>query len=232
MANKLVSKSLIIVIISLLIVISMFPTSIGFSLSDDPFTIIIEGTLGENGWYISPVNITIIINPDVCKEVWYNIGNGYQKYQEPFTISKEGCIFLCLYWVDMEGMKNYLLPFEIRIDMSPPTVEISKRPGYAHITFTAHAFDNASGVVRVEFYLDDELQTVTNKEPYQWTFNGTGSHLVYAKAYNDAGLYNESKKISTPRFIYLNNYKLLKLFLFTKSNRVYIMFNVCLIYIL
>jgi len=45
---------------------------------------------------------------------------------------------------------------------------------------------------------DDELQALTNKEPYQWMYNGTGFHLVYAKAYNDAGLYNESKKNSTP----------------------------------
>ena len=79
---------------------------------------------------------------------------------------------------------------------------------------------------------DDELQVVADKPPYQLIYNGTGSHLVYAKAYNDVGLYNESKKISTPRFISLNNYKLLKLLLFAKSNRVYITFNVCLIYIL
>jgi hypothetical protein len=42
----------------------------------------------------------------------------------------------------------------------------------------------------------------------------------------------KGKKISTPRFIYLNNYKLLELLLSTKSNSLYITFNVYLIYIL
>lgn len=41
----------------------------------------------------------------------------------------------------MAGNKNVLLPILLKIDMSPPTVEISKRYGYAHVTFTAHAFD-------------------------------------------------------------------------------------------
>ena len=45
--------------------------------------------------------------------------------------------------------------------MSPPTVEISKRYGYAHVTFTAHAFDNATGVVRVESYLQIQKLLIT-----------------------------------------------------------------------
>ena len=76
-------------------------------------------------------------------------------------------------------------------------------------------------------FFDDKLQVVTEKPPYQCTYNGTKSQLVYAKTYNDAGLYIDSKKISTPQLIYLNNYKLLELLLFAKSNRVYITFNVC-----
>jgi hypothetical protein len=43
-------------------------------------------------------------------------------------------------------------------------------------------------------FFDDELQAVADKPPYQWMYNGTGSHFVYAKAYNDVGLYNERKK--------------------------------------
>jgi hypothetical protein len=38
---------------------------------------------------------------------------------------------------------------------------VSKRPGYAYVTFTAHAFDYATGLVRVEFYLQIQKLLIT-----------------------------------------------------------------------
>jgi hypothetical protein len=218
MVNKLLPKIFTIVIIFLLMVFSIFPISIGFSSYNDPFTISFEGTMGENGWYISPINVTIIINPEMCKEVGYNIGDGWQIYKEPFTISKEGRITFNLYWVDMEGAEHYLT-FHFRIDMSPPTVKISKYPEYDHIIIDVDSYDHDSMIERLEFYLDDELLAVYDEEHFQWTYNGKEPHLLYVKAYNYAGLYNESEKISirTSRFIYSNNYKLLKLLFYLQN---------------
>jgi hypothetical protein len=197
-------------------VINIFPTSIGFSLFDDPFTITIEGTLGENDWYITPVNLTFIYNPEAIKEIWYSINSTgeYQKYEGPLNITEEGLICIGWYWVDFDDIKHYEPPICIPIDLFPPKVKISKISGNTKVTFIANANDNVSGIARVKFYLDDDFQAVVDKVPYKWTYYGTESHLVYAKAYDGAGHIKYSEKISTPRFICSNNYKLLRLILY------------------
>ena len=59
--------------------------------------------------------------------------------------------------------------------------------GKALITTTA--YDETSGIEKVEFYIDDELkQTITN-EPYEWLWDETiiGTHTIKAIAYDNSG---------------------------------------------
>jgi hypothetical protein len=198
---------------------NLFPTSIGSSQFDGPFFMTIDGIMGENGWYISPINITITIDPEVCKGVGYNIGDGWQLYQEPFTISKEGRILINFYWIDLDGNKHFF-NFHIRIDISTPIVKISKYPEFDQVLIDVRANDYISKIERLEFYIDDELYDVYYDSSFIWSYNGKGSHLVYVKAFDHAGLYNESEKITirTPRIIYSNNYKLLRLLYYIQNH--------------
>jgi Bacterial Ig domain/Right handed beta helix region len=75
-----------------------------------------------------------------------------------------------------------------------PTVSITSPASGATvsgtITVTANAADNA-GVTKVEFYLDNSLQTTDTSSPYSWSWNTTsvanGSHTLMAKCYDAAG---------------------------------------------
>ncbi|MHC1625290.1 MAG: Ig-like domain-containing protein [Methermicoccaceae archaeon] len=57
------------------------------------------------------------------------------------------------------------------------------------ITVEADAYDNQSGVNKVEFYLDGTLQTTDTTMPYSWTWKGVAffKHTIKAVAYDNAG---------------------------------------------
>ena len=44
---------------------------------------------------------------------------------------------------------------------------------------------------RVDFYLDDELQSTDDEQPFEWTWTGAGKHTIKAVGYDRAGLYDE-----------------------------------------
>ena len=79
-------------------------------------------------------------------------------------------------------------------DTTAPTVFIDSPSGGAvvgdSVVVSAGATDDV-GVVKVELYLDDVLQTSDPTSPYQWAWNtakvGDGPHVLQAKAHDAAG---------------------------------------------
>ncbi|HEY8183967.1 MAG TPA: Ig-like domain-containing protein [Thermoanaerobaculia bacterium] len=78
-------------------------------------------------------------------------------------------------------------------DTTPPTTSITAPAAGATVsgttTVTASASDNVS-VTKVEFYLDNVLQSTDTTSPYSWSWNTTtatnGSHALTSKAYDAA----------------------------------------------
>lgn len=159
------------------------------------------GTLGENGWYISCVTITFTYDPERVAEIWYRIDEGsYQMYEdEPIVYCNDGEHVFRWYWVDYHGEQHPGELISFKLDQTPPTITLSKKSGSSdQVIFTATVNDPASGVEKVEFYLDDELQDTVYEKPYKWTWTGTEEYFVYAIGYNYAGLSEKSNTLSTP----------------------------------
>jgi hypothetical protein len=78
-------------------------------------------------------------------------------------------------------------------DTTPPTTSITSPANAATVSgtvsVTATASDNV-GVTKVEFYLDNALQSTTTVSPYSWSWNTTtaanGAHTLTSKAYDAA----------------------------------------------
>ena len=76
-----------------------------------------------------------------------------------------------------------------------PTVAITSPADQSSVgspaTISAKAEDK-SGIRKVEFYVDWKLQTTLNNPPYDfnWTNGTSGSHIVAAMAYSNAGIRN------------------------------------------
>jgi hypothetical protein len=201
--GNLLSKTLVIGIIILFVVMSTFPTvsnSIRNNTVISLITVKVAGEMGLNDWYVSDVGFTFSNGSSDIAEIKYGIDGIWQTYTEPFYISDDGKdIHLEWFAIDSEGNQSDVDgPFLFNIDQTPPEIELSYEGfGVNHwwqaydILITAHVTDEMSGMERVEFYLNDVLQkTVTGSGPvYQWQFKYHGVLNIYvtAKAFDKAG---------------------------------------------
>jgi hypothetical protein len=163
----------------------------------------ISGTMGQNGWYISnPILTLTATDPDHNQSKWpsgvnhtyYKIDNGaYQEYLgTPVTLVGEGTHTVSYYSVDKAGnVEDAQTTDPYKVDTVAPV--------FTNYTFTPLNFmknkwlcsavvdDVTSGVVLVEFYVDDALVGNATAEPYEFTFNGKPTNSSQALAYDAAG---------------------------------------------
>jgi hypothetical protein len=175
---------------------------------------------GCNGWYISDVTVTLNASDpwsngvsSGVKEIRYTV-NGGEELVIPgktgsFVLTEDGNDILIEYWAvdwvgNVESPKN---SFTIDIDQTVPEISLTydvvggnKWQGWK-FQFTATATDKLSGMDRVEFYLNNELQyTIEGEGPeYKWQirYNPLPNAIFRATAFDKAGLFN-SDEINDP----------------------------------
>ena len=160
----------------------------------------VNGTMGKNGCYISPITLTCTYDHDWIAGVYYKYNDsGYELYTDPFTIYEQGQINFVWYFVDYQGYVSPIHgPYHFRIDYTPPVITLTvKKIGFMKWLFSAMAYDDISGLDNVEFYLDGLFLGNVTSAPYEWIWIGSGNHTVLAIAYDFAGL-NASSSMSTP----------------------------------
>jgi len=142
---------------------------------------------GDNGWYVSGVNITLNATDDMSgvKGIYYRIDENEWIYNSGdyvlFLIDYD-CLegFIEYYSVDFAGNQEETRSIGIDMDQLPP--EFNEKYDKQKINdswlfiFNFSCWDNCSGVDRVEFLLNGVLQdTVTGPGPeYVWQFLYTG----------------------------------------------------------
>ena len=141
---------------------------------------------GENGWYVSDVNVTLTATDDISgvKEIRYRTQGGATQIivgdNGTFTLTQDddGDDVLLEFWaIDNAGNEETPNIFYIDMDQTPPEIDLAfevvggnPNEGWEFL-FTATATDLTSGMERVDFYEEDELQvTVYGSGPeYQWS---------------------------------------------------------------
>jgi hypothetical protein len=162
----------------------------------------INGTMGPNGWYVSPLNFSCIYDHYHIASVYYkvHIGDEWTLYTEPFTVY-EGSIEFCWYFVDYQGnVEAPEGPFDFKIDYTPPSITFSvtsENPLKTKWLLNATVADETSGVAYVDFYVDDMLiGNTTAPSPYIYIYTGEGK-TAYAIAYDNAGNYAISSIVNS-----------------------------------
>ncbi|MCD6330680.1 MAG: PKD domain-containing protein, partial [Thermoplasmata archaeon] len=179
---------------------------------------------GENGWYISSVNVSLYATDpdgDAILYTKYRIdGGSWITYTGTFTISSDGEHLVEFYSEDDRGAVEDIKNITVKIDKTEPSVYI-QRPvqGYLYlfnreiwplasgntivigwIAVRAVAYDSHSGIDNVSFYVDGIQQSIDKMEPYEWLWRGDiGWKYLQVVAYNKAGLKQESDTI----FLYI-----------------------------
>ena len=210
--RKLLGKSLAIGIIIL-----FFTTTASAAVEsnplnkgdDDPIPIL-EGITGKDNWYISEVAVSFSYNPKIVKEIHYLL-SGWHEYNGPFSVGGDGNHNIEWYWIDEDGKSHDGFPIiTFRIDMTSPTIQLTKKIKGNDFTFTANPNDATSDVDYVEFYFDDEYQETDTTKPYEWTWTGATQHYVYAIAYDNAGNSEKSETLSTTSRSIIHRFQILQ----------------------
>jgi hypothetical protein len=175
--------------------IDLFPPITTFSLSGD---------LGNNNWYIS--NVTLVFTAtdtgSGVNHTYYKLhaGDSWIDYTTP-PILADGIYSLFFYSVDHAGnTEEPKGPYSFKIDRTPPIfLDFTATPENAMKNkwlLAADLSDPASGVARVEFYVDDHLAGTVNATPWEFHYSGNGK-TAQAIAYDNAGNSAMSNQVQT-----------------------------------
>ncbi len=185
-----VRKRLIIGLIVLSLSMTLIPIAGSLSIEKEkPMMmncsdgIVISGTMGENGWYVSNVQVTF--NSSYPPAPWfYRINGGvWSEYTTPIIIDSDG-IFLIEGTSDMEHIYYAL----VKIDHTLPEIILMKNvTGLNKMNFIANVYDATSNVWRVEFYIDDEPVFTDFDFPFESPWVWSGKHNVVATVFDFAG---------------------------------------------
>jgi hypothetical protein len=143
-------------------------------LDSRDINITFNGTMGENGWYVSPVEIIIVFeNDSYVAYFYYKIDNGnlteYTPPVDDIWVNEDGIHCFYGYFTDSQGnIEEVIGPFNFKIDQTPPTIIdfTFARVGFFKCIFNTSIFDNTSGINHVEFWLDDQFIGNCSALPY------------------------------------------------------------------
>jgi hypothetical protein len=180
--NPLMKKSWAIGTILLFIGTSIIPLASSLPIEKEQVLtlkncfdgITINGTKGDNGWYVSPVWITLDFPGNYT--VYYSIDGGeWQEYTGPFVVSTDGQHTVQAYFIDDEGNVSLVYSISFMIDSHAPWIDgvTSKRIGLFKWEINVNVVDPASGCCLVEFYFDGSLIGSATAFPWgiTWSYN-------------------------------------------------------------
>ena len=148
---------------------------------------VFNGTMGNNGWYRSYVNVTFV-NLDSVDTLFYQLDGGFViEYSVPFEICQNGGHVLTWYWVD-EGNQSEEFSITCKIDSTLPILQLSsRRISVSTMKIMADTTDEGSGIHRVEFIVDGISSYIVYAPPYEGYISGIGIHRVMAISFDNAG---------------------------------------------
>ena len=151
----------------------------------------LDGTMGQNNWFIYPVTVTFSAVDDsagVASTTYKLDAGNWTPYTGAFLITGDAAVHTILYYsVDKVGNTESVKGATLKIDQTKPTINLTvNKTGLSKWRLTANVNDNTSGIARVEFYLNAILLGNKTESPYEWncTQKGTAQAIVYDNAGN------------------------------------------------
>ena len=159
------------------------------ALDETPPTslIILDGTMGNSGWFLSPVAVTLEAHddPDGSGVAYtdYSLDGGatWHAYTQPFIISQEGVTTVLARSADNAGnVEEPPVSEEVKIDLTPPTIVGSRSPDP-----NANRWNKED--VTVHFDCNDAVSGVASCSPDTTLSDEGGGQSVTGSAIDMAG---------------------------------------------
>jgi len=161
----------------------------------------ISGVAGENGWYISSVDVELNSTSSAgVDDTFYSLNSGdWQTYTSKFTIDTEGHNTLAYYSVDLYGSNETIKTTQVSIDTVAPESSIVMTgivgsDGWftSMINVALDATDSASGVESITYALDDAQWNAYEAE---FVIDEDGSHALLVRSEDAAGNIEETQLV-------------------------------------
>lgn len=158
--------------------------ALDFPIVDNGFppttTDTLSGTLGNRGWYTTPVTVTLtatdLDGPTDVAATYYKIDGGAQQtYTGPFTVVDDGTHTFTFWSVDNEGnIETFPVTDGFKIDATPPTVTfdtLSPAPN-------ANGWNNTSTTLVYQGKdVTSGIASITPLSPKKFTAEGAGQTI-------------------------------------------------------
>jgi hypothetical protein len=195
--NNPIKKGVVVSVILLFISVSVIPSTGNRVPLDDITPPVTTCAInppepnGENGWYVTNVNVTLNATDDMSgvNATYYRINNGeWETYEVPFVINESNYYVIEYYSVDNEGNVEDVKSASFKVDSVLPvtTAYVSGNDIWFDAT------DDMSGVNWIEFRIDGgSVQIGTS-----FTFVFDGTHQVDFHSIDVAGNVEPWKSIT------------------------------------
>ena len=173
---------------------------------------------GDNDWYTRSVTITFIRNDSISwtNTTWYRINNGtWENYTNPVFLQDDGRHMVEYYSIDNAGNQEIIHLAEVKIDTTPPTIQITKPNTQklyifdreiirlpfqtrilGKITLEVFVSDQTSGIQKVQYIIDYGTRIDITTAPFSYIYDESSlvrhRHVITAKAVDKAGNTNNA----------------------------------------
>ncbi|OQA45590.1 MAG: Ser-Thr-rich glycosyl-phosphatidyl-inositol-anchored membrane family protein [Chloroflexi bacterium ADurb.Bin325] len=178
---------------------------------------LLEGTLGQNNWYTSPVTVTLIATDDASgvAATYYRINGGAWQAGTQFVLDENGSYTINFYSVDAAGNVESSFPVEVKLDQNAPAaptaVTVAPETWSRANSFTVQWANptDLSGISGVYYRLDTEPAGPTDGELLPVTnritglsVSGEGAHRLYLWLSDGAGNADHRNRAVAPLLRY------------------------------
>ena len=167
-------------------------TIVKIDKTNPTITIYLAGTLGNDGWYVSDVTVTLQTSDVVSGilKIEYSFdGDTWIIYTTPFTIDTEGTTTVHVRSTDNAGNVE-TETFDVKIDKTPPVTTDSLSGTFSNgwytseVTITLDAFDATSGVENIYYKVDNDIEQIYSAP---FLVSGDGPHTIEFWSTDNAG---------------------------------------------
>lgn len=173
--------------------------------SEPDTTCTYTGTLGQNGWYVTNVGVTLTGNDPIpgsgVAVTWYRVDNGdWGAYSGSFTLSLDGTHLVTYYSEDNAGNVEVQTTLAVKIDAAAPSSSATVLPVFTDsktITLYYSVGDLTSGISHVELWVKTPsagwaLHGSLTSSPTPYIASAEGEHQFRTIAVDVAGNREES----------------------------------------
>ncbi|MEM3397385.1 MAG: kelch repeat-containing protein [Thermoplasmata archaeon] len=165
----------------------------------------VDGTEGENGWYISIVSVKIAASDNMSgiSKIMYRVFDGAiwtpeQEYVAPLKFNSSGVYTIEYYSVDNAGNFGLRSILDIKLDLASPFTSCDAHNGWYSmlpVTLNLTGWDKHSGILGIYYSLNESNYTFVNGSVAELKIETEGVHKIAFFAVDAAGNMEMEKRI-------------------------------------